>query len=167
MEFHPDKCKLLRITNKRKPMEASYTIHNTPLEKVNHAKYLRVTITKNLNWKKHINTIIAKATNTRLYLQRHLQSFERETKLLYYKVFVRQIVEYASSIWSPNGTQSLINSLEMVQRKAVRWIENKWKHEFSPTRMLKSLKLRTLEIKFQVVVNVEHQFKTPNLPSNL
>ena len=38
----------------------------------------------------------------------------------------------------------------MVQRKAVRWIENKWKHEFSPTRMLKSLKLRTLEIRRQI-----------------
>ena len=150
MEFHPDKCKLLRITNKRKPVEASYTIHNTPLEKVDHAKYLGVTITKNLNWKKHINNIIAKATNTRLYLQRNLQSFERETKLLCYKVFIRPIVEYACSIWSPNGTQSLVDSLEMIQRKAVRWIENKWKHEFSPTRMLKSLNLRTLEMRRQI-----------------
>ena len=28
MEFHPDKCKLLRITNKLKPIEASYYMHN-------------------------------------------------------------------------------------------------------------------------------------------
>ena len=28
MEFHPKKCKVLRITNKRKPINAAYKIHN-------------------------------------------------------------------------------------------------------------------------------------------
>ena len=145
MEFHPDKCKLLRITNKKKIVDASYNIHGTNLEKVEDAKYLGVTISKNLNWKKHINNITAKATNVRLYLQRNLQSFEKDIKLLCYKVFVRPIVEYASSVWNPNNTQSLIDKLEMVQRKAVRWVENKWQRDFSPTHMIHSLKLRSLE----------------------
>lgn len=33
----------------------------------------------------------------------------------------------------------------MVQRRAARWIENKWQHVFSPTRMIQLMKLRSLE----------------------
>ena len=43
MEFHPDKCKLLRITNKLKPIEASYYMHNHKLDKVETGKYLDFT----------------------------------------------------------------------------------------------------------------------------
>ena len=41
MEFHPDKCKVLRVTNKRKTKtDASYTIHSQKLEIVDHANLL-------------------------------------------------------------------------------------------------------------------------------
>ena len=33
----------------------------------------------------------------------------------------------------------------MVQRKAARWIENKWQHFLSLTRMTRLMKLRSLE----------------------
>ena len=33
----------------------------------------------------------------------------------------------------------------MVQRKSVRWIENKWHHENSPTTMMRALNLKPLE----------------------
>ena len=59
-------------------------------------------------------------------------------------------MEYACSVWSPNGTQSLIDNLEMVQRKAARWIENKWQYVFSPTRMIRLLKLKSLETRRQI-----------------
>ena len=145
MEFHPKKCKVLRITNKRKPIITSYSIHNEKLETVEKAKYLGVTITKNLSWKDHINSIAAKATNTRLFLQRNLAHCFKEVKAQCYKTFIRPILEYASTVWSPHNTTSLIHKLEMVQRKACRWIESKWEYHHSPTVMLKSLKLDPLE----------------------
>ena len=37
MEFHPKKCKVLRITNKVKPIVCDYFIHNEKLETVNKA----------------------------------------------------------------------------------------------------------------------------------
>ena len=110
MEFHPEKCKLLRITNNRKIVHASYSIHGVQLEKVDQAKYLGLTITKNFNWNKHINNTILKATN--VHLQKNLHNFGKESKLLFYKVCVRPILEYASSVWSPNGTQSQLRNGE-------------------------------------------------------
>ena len=50
MEFHPDKCQILRITNKRQPLKFTYNIHNIDLHVFKSAKYLGVTIDSNLNW---------------------------------------------------------------------------------------------------------------------
>ena len=65
MSFNPDKCEVLRITNKRKGIIASeYSIHGSVLRTVESAKYLGVTISRNLSWKPHINSIIKKANST-------------------------------------------------------------------------------------------------------
>ena len=39
MQFHPDKCQVLRITNKRKPIIFNYTLHDIVLVTVTPAKY--------------------------------------------------------------------------------------------------------------------------------
>ena len=46
-EFHPDKCQLLRITNKRKIVDAHYIIYWKRLKLADSGKYLGVTLTKN------------------------------------------------------------------------------------------------------------------------
>ena len=68
-KFHPDKCKVLRITNKRKIIRFDYKIHNKCLERTDHAKYLGVHIDKKLLWKCHISSINSKANHCRHCLQ--------------------------------------------------------------------------------------------------
>ena len=46
MKFHPDKCHVLRITNKRTPIAHNYTLHNRILEIVTQTKYLGIAIKK-------------------------------------------------------------------------------------------------------------------------
>ena len=146
MEFNPKKCKVLRITNKVKPIVCDYFINNEKIETINKASYLGLTINKNLNWKDHVNTIVSKATNVRHFLQRNLQSCLKETKLECYKIFIRPTLEYASSVWSPHNNTTLSSKIEMVQQKACRWIENKWAYHHSPTAMVKRLDLDSRDI---------------------
>jgi myo-inositol-hexaphosphate 3-phosphohydrolase len=40
MSFNPDKCEVLRITNKRNKIMANYYIHGKQLQIVDNAKYL-------------------------------------------------------------------------------------------------------------------------------
>ena len=78
MEFHPDKCKVLKITNKRKVIKYRYLLHNVILEEVFNAKYLGVTMNTRLSWKKHVYEICGKANQTRQFLQRNLVACKPE-----------------------------------------------------------------------------------------
>ena len=69
MKFHPDKCKILIITNKRKIINSEYKIHGKKLDIVEHAKYLGIDIDKKLLWKFHISGVAAKANQCRQFLQ--------------------------------------------------------------------------------------------------
>ena len=111
MEFHPDKCKFLRITNKRKVIKYRYLLHNVILKEVSNGKYLDVTMNTRLSWKKHVHGICGKANQTRQFLQRNLVARRPETKLQCYKTFIRAIVEYSSSVWDPVGNNQLTKQI--------------------------------------------------------
>ena len=118
--------------NKRKTVEAHYTIHGKRLKLVEKAKYLvGVTLSKGLLWKQHVNNITAKANSTRLFLQRNLVKVDRKLKLKCFNVYVQPILEYVSSVWSSVNHISLTRKIEMVQHKAVRWICSNWDREAS------------------------------------
>ena len=57
---------------------------------------------------------------------------------------VRPILEYASIIWFPH-TKSGVHKVEMVQRRAVRFIMNNYSYSASVTNMLTQLNLPTLQ----------------------
>ena len=83
MEFHPNKCQVLHITTKTKPLKHQYNIHGHILEEAESAKYLGVNIHHKLSWNTHINQVVKKANNTRAFLQRNIQQCPRKTKELY------------------------------------------------------------------------------------
>ena len=101
MQFHPDKCQVLRITNKRNPIIFNYTLHDHMLATVTQAKYLGVTITNDLNWKQHVKII-----------------FKKKQKNMYIHItYVRPILENSCTVWDPYRIYQQ-RQLEMVQRRA-------------------------------------------------
>jgi ribonuclease P/MRP protein subunit RPP40 len=147
MEFHPDKCKMLRITNKLNPIMADYHIHNHKLDTVDTAKYLGVILHKKLSWRHHVDAICKKANQTRSFLQRNLKSCHRDVKSQCYKTYVRPKLEYASVAWDPVGEGNLYlrNQIEMVQRRAARFVCSDWRWDSSPSVMMDRLKWQSLE----------------------
>ena len=61
MEFNPDKCEVIRITNKKTVITTDYIIHGQLLKTTNKAKYLGVTIDNKLTWAAHIQNTTQKA----------------------------------------------------------------------------------------------------------
>ena len=144
MEFHPQKCQVLRITRKAKPITANYDLLGHQLELVKSAKYLGVTIQSNLNWNIHINDITSKGNNTLSFLRRNLKINSVPLKECAYKTLVRPLVEYSSTVWDPY-TQNNIWNLEMVQRRSARYVLNQYHTTASVTTMINQLNWESLQ----------------------
>lgn len=144
MKLNLSKCEHLTITNKKSPLNSTYNLNSHPLCKVTSAKYLGVIINHNLSWSDHIVAISNKANSMRAFLQRNLRQCSPSTKSLAYLTYVRPIVEYASTVWSPY-VKSDIERLEMVQRKAARFVYNNFSTYSSVSSMLSQLNWQSLE----------------------
>jgi len=78
MEFNPDKFEVLRIHRKKKPVIFPYKLYDTTLRTTENAKYHRVTISSNLNWSSHINTITNKANNSPRFIRRYVKTQNKQ-----------------------------------------------------------------------------------------
>ena len=144
MSFHPDKCNVLRVTRCRKPLVYDYVLHNQPLEEKDAVKYLGVTVHHKLSWNEHICNIVKKANSSIGFLRRNLQIQQKHIKSNAYKTLVRPQIEYSSTVWDP-FTQENQNKIEMVQRRAARFVCNNYSREASVTTMLDELGWRSLK----------------------
>lgn len=71
-EFPPGKVHVIQISNKRQPLQTSYTLHGHQLQVVESEKYLGVIISPDLQWTNHIHTTIGKATRKLSFLRGNL-----------------------------------------------------------------------------------------------
>ena len=74
MEFNPRKCKVLKVTNKIKPVQHYHKMHGIYLEYIFQEKYLGVILHRKLSWKPHESNVVAKANSTRYFLQRYIST---------------------------------------------------------------------------------------------
>ena len=144
MKFHATKCKVITVTGKRKPLQTEYKLHDHTLAKVTSAKYLGVTITEDLKWDTHINDTCAKANRTLSFLRRNRNIGLVAIKKQAYFTLVRPLLEYSTTVWTPH-TQRNIQKLEMVQRKAARYVTNRHQNKSSVSDMLHGLNWRSLK----------------------
>lgn len=144
MLFHPDKCEIMTITRRKKPILIPYSLRGHVLKRVTKAKYLGVTFSENLSWSTHINNITAKANSTLGFLRRNLQVGSREIKSHAYQALVRPTLELCSSVWYPSNKDA-IYKIEMVQRRAARYVTGRYQRRSSVGDMLSELHWKTLE----------------------
>jgi hypothetical protein len=100
MSFIPEKWEVIRITNKKRIIDAKYTctIHGQVLHETNRAKYLGVTIDNTLSWNSHIDIMTKKSNNTTAFLRRNLSSCPADVKSTCYKTLVRPQLEYGHCV---------------------------------------------------------------------
>ena len=143
MSFNASKCQLLTITRKTKPKLHNYTVSNQLIERTYDHKYLGVTISSDLTWKKHIASIRSKASSTLGVIRRNLGPCSKNIKLQAYQALVRPQLEYATAAWNPH-TANDIKSMEAIQRQAVRFICGEYGRRTSITPLLDQLDLDLL-----------------------
>ena len=102
MEFHPQKCQVLHITNVTSPIRHMYNIHSTPLQPTDSAKYLGIPIDNKLTFKNYITNTTKKAHNTLSFFYSNIKNCPRKIKEQCYNVLVLPILNYGSNVWDPH-----------------------------------------------------------------
>ena len=129
MKFHPRKCKVLSVRNSPPPfynilpcVQFIYSLGDCLLDYAESEKDLGVDITPNMDWGAQCNRLYSKA-NQQLGIVRRNAYFviDNNRRRALYIALVRSQFENCSIIWRPI-TQILMNKIESLQKRAVKWI---------------------------------------------
>ena len=132
MEFHPDKCQVLRITNKKKQIVQNYVIHGKILQETKQAKYLGVIIDDKLQWSEQNKYVCKKANNILAFLKRNTNKCPQKIKEKCCNALVKPILNYGCSVWDPHH-KNQIENLDKVQKNAGRYVTNDYSFEKGKT----------------------------------
>ncbi|XP_071152259.1 uncharacterized protein [Mytilus edulis] len=150
MIFNPSKCYVLTITKKRKTINFNYNINGHILESVAPNPYLGAELTNTMSWDKQVNKVVTKGNKALGFIRRNVGSCPEAVKKQAYLALVRPHLEYACSAWDPH-LQKHIYQIEMVQRRAARFIKSNYSREpGTVTTLLEELNLTPLEIRRKV-----------------
>lgn len=119
MNFNPSKCMHMEVG--RNLPNFKLFMNGVAIPQTSNLKYLGVFIQSDLKWHHHIQSIVNKSNKTLFMMIRCLFNTSFKTKMIAFNTVVRPVLEYASQVWSPH-TKALIDQIERIQRRAVRWI---------------------------------------------
>ena len=78
MDFNPSKCKVLHITRARTPVRHQCVLHGQVLKAVDHAMYLELEISHDLNLYTHIQNLTTKAYRTLGFVRRNIKAYFKQ-----------------------------------------------------------------------------------------
>ena len=105
---------------------------------VESVKHLGVTIKSHLRWNQHISNIRTKGNQTRLPAKKSQNSLSRPEIDRLQGLSPAQCGIPSSTVWDPYTKQNK-DRVEMVQRRAARYVLNCYERTASVTEMLKQL----------------------------
>ena len=118
------KCNIMRVSRTHDPRLFNYSLTGQVLEEVMDAKYLGVTLSKDLEWSKHIATMTNKANSKLSFLHRNLKGCPEKFKQTAYFCLVRSFMEYGATIWVPYQKYNS-DKVENVHRQAARFVKSR------------------------------------------
>ena len=133
LKLNTTKYKYMIVSRKKQPiiLNSPLLINNCCLERVNSHKDLGVWITSTLNWSTHISEICTKARRQASIIYRKFYGHTSSWTLLQlYLTFVWPHLEYAALVWDQQG---LSDSLERVQKFALRMCMRDWNTDYTHT----------------------------------
>ena len=122
----------------RKQTPYFYQLNEEILQSVPNTPYLGVTLSTDLKFNIHLNKNVAKSYQCLAFVRRNLKYCPEKLRRLSYISLIRSKLEYSSSVWDPHLRKD-IHHLEMVQRRAARFIKRDYSYESSVTQCLKIL----------------------------
>ena len=109
MDFYIKKCKLMRISRKKQPLDANLLMYESSLDIVSEFKDLGLLVSYNLSWNSHINHIVSSAIRMLGLISRTCKGlFFMYLHQTLYQSLVRSQLEYSRVVWSPHTKKTLL-----------------------------------------------------------
>ena len=140
------KCNVLHIGKNRLMNSAVefFHINNDVLPNVETVVDLGVTIDADLKFSEHINKMVHKAQTRSKLLIKCFVSRDTTTLVRAFKVYVRPILEYCSSVWCPYLIKD-VEVIESVQRRFTKHLRGLWNIPYE--ERLKKVNLDRLDVR--------------------
>ena len=119
LDLNVNKCTCISFFRINNPVHFVYCINGNVLKRVVEMKDLGIVFDNKLTFTGHINNLIQRAYGSLGYVCRYGCDFSPMMLKVLYCCFVRPILEYCCSVWSP-FYRVHINDLERVQNKFLR-----------------------------------------------
>ena len=144
LKFNKDKCKVLHLgkNNPKNKYFIGSENERVELEETDLEKDLGIFIDPNLDFKKHIKSIVKKASFLSYKILKNFTYRDSNILIPLFKSLIRPILEYGNSVWT-NGLKKYRNLVENVQRKFTKHI--KGLNEIAYEDRLSKIKLPSLE----------------------
>jgi hypothetical protein len=121
LEFNTSKCKVMEMGLGDRRPKGQYTMKGNSLPVTTRERDLGVDVTPNLSPEAHINRITTAAYSTLAKVRTSFRNLSKEAFRALYTAYVRPVLEYAASSWSPHLKKHIMK-LEKVQRFATRLV---------------------------------------------
>ena len=138
MSINVKKCAVMRMAGHKYSGNPNYFLNNLEVKVVNEYKYLGVHLSSKCSWQKHIEQIISKSNLMLRFIKRNFKGCPQTVKETVYVSLVRPLLEYASCVWDPSA-EGTKHDIEMVQRRAARFVLNDYDRTSSVTNMLSNI----------------------------
>jgi ribonuclease P/MRP protein subunit RPP40 len=118
-----NKCAILSLSRKAQPILYAYCINGSAIPRQNCYVDLGVTVSSNLSFEQHINSILSKARQRTSIIFRGFISRKLITMRAAFTTYIRPLLEYNSIIWNPIYI-NLIDLIENVQRQFTKGVSS-------------------------------------------
>ena len=142
-QYLEQKCSIAEVGHKTN-ITRDYSLNDCSISKVTASKDLGVSIDNRLKFSDHINYITSRAHARASLIHKFFLSRDRATLVRAFITYVRPILEYASSVWSPHQVAD-VRKIESVQRRFTKRLPGLT--ALSYTERLAVLELDNLELR--------------------
>ena len=141
------------------------SIEGINITKVKHTKFLGVVIDEKLNFKEHINYIANKISRSTFVINKLKLKLPKRILLSLYYTLIYPHIQYCIIAWG-NSTKTWLNKIHVLQKRAIRIIDNSFYLSHSTPIFKKFNLLKVMDVFKLTCLTFLFKVKTNNLPSN-
>ena len=152
--------------NYNKNTQVQLQIDGVDVERVYEIKFLGVTIDDKINWKSHIKHVQSKLSRSISVLSKAKQILDHKSLHILYCSLISPYLQYCAEVWG-NTYKCTIQSLSILQKRAIRIIHNTGYRDHTNSLFLKSKTLKFTDLVHFQTAQIMYKAKNNLLPSNI